>query len=119
MPVSTRSGLSDNAAGAIAYITFVPALVFLFLPPYNARPYVRYHAWHSIFLNVAAFLVNVALSMLAVMTLLTGPFGYYNILRVVWVVWTLIWVLCVVRAINGKRFKLPLIGNIAEKLATK
>ncbi len=119
MTTSTHSGLSDNAAGAIAYITFVPALVFLFLPPYNASPYVRFHAWQSILLNVTAFLVNTVLSTLAMLALFTGPFGVYTFLRVIWVVWMLLWVVCVVQAVNGKRFKLPLIGNIAEKLANR
>jgi uncharacterized membrane protein len=119
MPVSSQSGLSDNAAGAVAYITFVPAVVFLFLPPYNTNPYVRFHAWQSIFLNCAAMLVNILLSMLAVVTLITGPFAFYSLVRIVWVLWMLLWVVCVVQAVNGKLFKLPIIGNIAEKLAAR
>ena len=39
-----RTGLSDNAAGAIAYLTFVPATLLLLIPPYNTNPYVRFHA---------------------------------------------------------------------------
>ena len=119
MTVSTQSGLSDNAAGGIAYITFLPAIVFLVLPPYNASPYIRFHAWQSIFLNVAAFVVNIALSMFAVVTMFMGPFAFLYLVRAIWVAWTLVWIYCVIQAMNGKRFKLPLIGNIAEKLATK
>jgi uncharacterized membrane protein len=119
MSETAQSGLSDHAAGAIAYITFVPALVFLFMPPYSTRPFVRFHAWQSIFLNVAAFLVNIILSMLAVMTLFMGPSLFYTIIRVIWVIWTLLWIVCVLQAVNGKRFRLPLIGNIAENLSTR
>ena len=46
-------GLSDNAAGAIAYITIIPAIVFLLVEPYNKKPFVRFHAWQCIFLYVA------------------------------------------------------------------
>jgi uncharacterized membrane protein len=119
MTVSTQSGLSDNAAGAISYITFVPAIVFLLMPPYNTSPYVRFHAWQSIFLNCAAVLVNVLLSMLAIITLIMGPFAFSSIVRIIWVLWMLLWVVCVVQAVNGKRFKLPILGNLAEKMAAK
>jgi uncharacterized membrane protein len=53
MTESTPTGLSDNSAGALAYVTFIPAIVFLAMPPYNQSPYVRFHAWQSIFLFVA------------------------------------------------------------------
>ncbi len=47
------SGLSDNAAGAIAYITIIPAIIFLIVEPYNKNSFVRFHAWQSIFLGIA------------------------------------------------------------------
>jgi len=31
----SQSGLSDNAAGGLAYITVIPAIIFLILEPYN------------------------------------------------------------------------------------
>ena len=118
-----RSGLSDNAAAAIAYITFVPAIVFLVLPPYNASPYVRFHAWQSIFLNVAAFAIDIALAIVLAITMAFAPFGYYGFGHLIWLlidlVWFIIWLVCVLQAVNGKRFKLPIIGALAEQLANK
>jgi uncharacterized membrane protein len=35
------------------------------------------------------------------------------------VVWLALWLVCVIQAMNGKRFRLPLLGGIAEKLAMK
>ena len=49
------SGLTDNAAGAIAYFTFIPAVLFLVTEPYNKSSYVRFHAWQSILLFFGAF----------------------------------------------------------------
>jgi uncharacterized membrane protein len=63
MPEPNQSGLSDNAAGAIAYITIVPAIVFLVLEPYNKSAFIRFHAWQSIFFSIVAFVVYVALKM--------------------------------------------------------
>ena len=117
MPASAQSGLSDNAAGAIAYITFIPAIVFLMMPPYNASPYVRFHSWQSIFLCVAAFLVNVILDMLMLLTLFMAPFAW--LARIVMVLWMVLWLVCVIQALNGKRYKLPIVGDIAEKLSAQ
>jgi len=61
MTESTPTGLSDNSAGALAYVTFIPAIVFLAMPPYNQSPYVRFHAWQSIFLFVAWIVLWIAM----------------------------------------------------------
>jgi uncharacterized membrane protein len=117
MSDTTQSGLSDNAAGAISYITFVPAIVFLVLPPYNTSSFVRFHAWQSIFLNITAFVVSLIISIVLAMAVFFAPFAFLILSRLIWLAWVLIWIFCVVNAINGKRFKLPIIGALAEKQA--
>ena len=62
--VVTTAGLSDNAAGAIAYITIIPAIIFLVMPPYNQSPTVRFHAWQSIFLNVFSIVMYIVLAII-------------------------------------------------------
>ncbi len=117
MTETTRSGLSDNSVAAIAYITFVPAIIFLVLPPYNQRPYVRFHAWQSLILDIVAFFVSFALSFIAAPALMFGAYFFLALTKLLWIAWMLIWVLCAVSALNGKRFKLPLIGSLAAKMA--
>jgi uncharacterized membrane protein len=117
MSEPNQTGLSDNAAGAIAYITIVPAIVFLVLPPYNASPFVRFHAWQSIFLNLASIVLAIALSFFTVFGLMFGAFVFLLLTRLVWLAWFVVWVICVVKAVNGQRYKLPLIGDLAEKQA--
>ena len=56
---TTQSGLSDNAAGALAYITVIPSIIFLIVEPYNRNSYVKFHAWQNIFLCIAWFAVSV------------------------------------------------------------
>ena len=56
-----QSGLSDNAAGGLAYVTFIPALIFLLVEPFNKNPYVRFHSWQSIFLIIAWIAADVVL----------------------------------------------------------
>ena len=122
MPETSQSGISDKAAGAIAYVTFLPAIVFLFLPPYNSRPFVRFHCWQSIFLNIAAFVVDILVGVVLAMVVPFLPFSLYG-LHLIWpvvdAVWLLVWILCVVKAVNGETFKVPLLGAYAEKLANQ
>ena len=118
MPETNPSGLSDNAAGAIAYLTFIPAIVFLVLDPYNKNSYVRFHAWQSILLTVAAIIIDIVLGIVLGIALFFLPFFLHRILwKLIELAWLAIWLVCIVNAFNGKRFKLPFIGDLAEKQA--
>jgi len=116
VPETNQSGLSDNAAGALAYFTFIPAIIFLIVEPFSKNPYVRFHSWQSILLNIAAFAINIVLAIILAISLFFLPFFLH---RIIWGVielgWLAIWLACVFNAFNGKRFKLPVIGNFAEK----
>ena len=118
-PAPAQSGLSDNAAGAIAYITFIPAIIFLILEPYNKSSFVRFHSWQSIFLACAAVLINFVLGIFLAATFLFAPFLHLALSRLVELFWLVVWVLCLVNAWQGKRFKLPLIGALAEQQANR
>ena len=119
MTISTRPGLSDNAAGAISYLTFIPAFVFLVLPPFKGSPYVRFHAWQSVLLYVSAFVVEIIFGGIALLTLFLSSPILAHVVRVISLVWLVLLLICVIQAMNGKRFRIPLLGNIAEKLSMK
>src|SRR5947207_4905879 len=57
-------GLTDNVAGMLAYVTIIPAILFLVLEPYNKRRFIRFHAFQCIFLCIAAIVLGVALQIL-------------------------------------------------------
>jgi len=110
-----QSGLSDSAASGLAYITVIPAIVFLIVAPYNTNPGVRFHSWQSIFLAIAWFVADVAL-------VIVGRVPIFG-----WITWILgpllglgffiLWIIVVIKAFNGQRFKIPVIGDFAEKQA--
>ncbi len=106
--VVSDSGLSDNAAGALAYITIIPAILFLVLEPYNKRPFVRFHAFQCLGLAVCAF----ALGMLMIIPILGWIVGIIGDLALL-----VVWILCIVKASQGQRWKVPLIGNYVENIA--
>jgi uncharacterized membrane protein len=115
----STSGLTDNAAGAIAYLTFIPAVFFLVTEPYNRNSYVRFHAWQSILLCVAAIAVDLVLSFALVLAFMFSPFLHLAAWRVIELFWLAVWLVCMVNAAQGKRFKLPVIGILAEQQASK
>lgn len=109
-PAVTGTGLSANAAGAIAYITFIPALIFLLIAPYNRMPFVRFHSVQSIGLTIAAMILHIAVRLvfspfswiLASMTQSLVSLGLF-----------IVWIIVLLKASRGEWYKLPVIGDIA------
>jgi len=114
---SASTGLTENLAGALAYVTFFPAAGFLLLEPFNKQPFVRFHAFRCIFLTVALFVLNFALML--PLTLLSSALGMAGV--VIFPLYSLaaigLWVVLIFKAYQGHIFKLLVIGDLAEQLA--
>ena len=119
MTVMDKPAISYNAASAISYFTFIPAAVFLLLPSYKDSPCVRFHAWQSILFFMVAFAIDIVLGAIALLTFLLGTAILAYTMRLLFLFWLVLWLACVIKAMNGKRLKLPIIGSIAEKLSLK
>ena len=111
----TTGGMTDNVAGMLAYITIIPAIIFLVMEPYNKRRFIRFHAFQSLFFGVAWIALWIALSIVGMIPFL----GWATLL-----LWPLIglgglivWVILLIKANQGQMFKLPVIGDMAEKQA--
>jgi uncharacterized membrane protein len=107
------AGISDNAAGALAYVTFIPALIFLLIEPYNRRPFVRFHAFQCLFFCIASIAVSVALSFFAFGTFGVG-FGLFLLVRLAFFV---VWIMLLIKASQGQMWELPVIGPLARQQA--
>lgn len=109
-PAVTGTGLSANAAAAIAYITFIPALVFLLVAPYNRMPFVRFHSVQSIGLTIAAMILHI------VVRVVFAPFSWIIFSMVESLVSLglfIVWIIVLLKASRGEWYKLPVIGDIA------
>ena len=116
-PASTPAsgGMADNTAGMLAYITIIPAIIFLVMEPYNKNKFVRFHAWQNVFLCIAMAVLWVGLIIIGMIPII----GWLTI-----ILWPLIglgflvvWILLLIKANKGEKWKLPFIGDLAEKQA--
>ena len=115
-PTATAGGMAPNVAATLSYVlTFITGILFLVLAPYNQDRFVRFHAFQSIFFAVACFVINIAFTLLAVAIL---PWMLTSMLSMLLTLAFLgVWILMMVKAYQGERFKLPVIGDLAEKQA--
>jgi uncharacterized membrane protein len=112
------SGISDNAAGGISYLTIIPAIIFLILEPFRRSTYVRFQAWQSIFFFVVLSVVYIVLGALLGIVPFTG-IAVVTLWRLLDVLFFLVWIIVAINAFNGKLVKLPLIGRLAEQQANR
>ena len=125
----SSTGLDENIAALLSYVFgWVSGLVF-FLMEKDSK-LVRFHAMQSILFCVVAAVLGIALWVLTFLFLLVGamlPDIMGSLLALlgtfIWLIFSvallIAWVLCLVRAYQGQFFKLPVIGNMAEKIVNK
>ena len=119
-PTVTQSGLSDSAAGGLAYVTVIPAIVFLIIEPFNKIPYVRFHSWQSVFLAIATVVAGLVLRLLFVIFSILPVVGFllaWLSLGVGFLAIVVLWVVLVAKAAQGRGYELPVIGPLAARLA--
>ncbi len=112
---ASAGGLTDNVAGMLAYVTFIPAIIFLVIEPYNKSRFVRFHAFQSIFLAVAMIAISIALSVFSFIPILGLMLLPLHLL--IWLGFFALWIVLLIKANSGQMWKLPFIGDMAEKQA--
>jgi uncharacterized membrane protein len=105
-PSAAGAGLTDTTASALAYLTFIPAIIFLVLAPYNEKPVIKFHAIQELGLT----LVGICLHLILVI-----PFLGWLVYVVGGICLLVVWVICIVKASQGSAFVLPLIGKFAAE----
>jgi uncharacterized membrane protein len=110
-----NAGLTDNMAGMLAYL-LIPAIVFLVVEPYNRNRFIRFHSFQAIFLAIAMTVLSICLGVLWHI-----PFLGWLVLVLLWPLISLaelvLWLFLLYKAYQGQKFKLPVIGDMAEQQA--
>jgi len=102
----TSTGLAENVAGLLCYVLgWISGIVFILIEPENK--FVRFHAMQSI----------IVFGVLTIASLILGwiPFIGVFFAWVISILSFILWLVLMVKAYQGTRFKLPWAGNLAEK----
>jgi uncharacterized membrane protein len=114
--------LTEPIAGALAYFTFIPAIIFLLLEPYKGNRFVRFHSFQCLLLCGAAILFAIALKLVGLLLFIIpvlGPLLVVLVSSVVGLGAVVLWLVLVVKAFQGDMFQLPLLGAFAGQQAAK
>ena len=113
--LSTSAGMPDNTASMLCYILgFITGILFLLLEPYNRNKTIRFHAFQSIFLSIAAFAIRIVLLFLLSSIRL---FDFLALSSLVSLCFFGLWIFMLIATYQGRQIVLPIIGPLAQQQA--
>ena len=104
--IKTSTGMNQNVAGLLCYLAgWITGLIFFLIEKENR--FVRFHAMQSI----------ITFGSLTVIFMILGfiPFVGWMLMPILAILQLILWILLMVKAYQGQLFKLPIIGDMAEK----
>ena len=106
----TVLGVTENLEGLLCYaLGWVTGLVFLLLEQKNA--FVRFHALQSLVTCLGLFIITLVIGFVPVLGVLV------NLL--LWLLSIALWIVLMVKAYKGERYKLPVVGDFVEQQLSK
>jgi uncharacterized membrane protein len=108
----------ENFAGALAYVTFLPALAFLLLGSRRKNLFVRFHSVQCLLFWLVCVVSAVVVRLLSLVLLfipVAGPLLALLLVVIVALAAVFVWIVLVAKAFQGERFALPVIGDLAEQ----
>jgi uncharacterized membrane protein len=118
---ATSTGMDEKTAALLSYLLgWVTGLVFFFI---ESNKFVKFHAMQSIlaFGSISAVLMVIGFirSIMWAGFRMGGSYILLSLLSLVssllWIGMLILWVILMVKASQGETFKLPVVGDIAEK----
>jgi len=118
---SSQSGLAENVAGLLCYVLgWITGLIFFLT---DKRPFVRFHAAQSIVVFGALMIIRIAIGMMFVTGGLMGVGAGFSLgVMLYWLISVaglILWILLMVKAYQGERYRLPIAAEFADKLVGK
>ncbi len=106
--------MAENIAGLLCYaLGWVTGLIFYFI---DKRPFVRFHAAQSIVVFGGLTIIRVGLGMV----FLTGGVSLgFGLLWLVSILGFVLWILLMIKAYQGERYRLPIAADLADQIFGK
>ena len=110
---NSSTGLDSNIAGLLSYVFgWITGLIFFLLE--EKDEYVRFHAMQSIIVFGAITVLSIIFGILFAVPFLGAILGSF-----LWIASIVLWIILIVKAYQGERFKLPIAGDLAEKYSAR
>jgi len=120
----TSTNLDENIAGFICYLGFwITGIIFYFMEKENKT--VRFHGLQSFLTFLPLMIIAWIVGWIGAPKWSGSWYAGYNyspgipvLIYLSWIIWILtviLWIILMINAYQGKKFKLPIIGDIAEK----
>jgi uncharacterized membrane protein len=106
MQEKSSTGMELNVAGLLCYLLgLITGIIFYVMEKESS--YVKFHALQSIFISAVLMGINFILALIPIfgwgLYLIVGPLSL------------VLWIILMIKAYQGERFKLPIIGDMVEK----
>ena len=128
-PAKSSTGLDENVAALLSYVmTWITGLVFFFIE--KSSRLVRFHAMQAILLGASWFVIFIVLWVVWIVLAIVFSQVSEVLAGLVSLVMGLLffvlgigvfigWIMCMIKAVQGQYFKLPVLGTFAEKFSAK
>lgn len=113
--------MPSNVAATLCYLLFwLTGIIFLVVEPYSRDRNVRFHAWQSIFVFGGLFALHIALTIVSIVaSQILGILGilFSMLLLLLHLGGMVLWIVLMIKAYQGQRWVLPVVGPMAEEKA--
>ena len=104
---SQDTGSQENLLGALCYfLGWVTGVILWFVEP-KTKKFIRFHAMQSIIFSIVLMIIFFVLALI--------PIAGWIISGIVGLLAFILWIVLMVKAYQGQMYKLPVIGDLADK----
>lgn len=104
----TSTGIQPNVAALLSYVLgVITGIIFFIIEKENK--FVRFHALQSIITFGGLFVIQMVFAFIPVIGAIIVP--------IISIVSMILWIILMIKSYQGEKFKLPIVGDIAEKQA--
>ena len=118
-----QSQMDEKIAGLLCYVLgWVTGLIFFII---DKRPFVQFHAKQSIVVFGGLTVIRIILGMFIGVTMFGGGWGFTgwtlagSIFGLIGLVGLVLWILLMIKAYQGERFRVPVAADLAEQIFGK
>jgi uncharacterized membrane protein len=117
----TQTGMKENVAGLLCYVLWwATGLIFFFI---DKRAFVQFHAKQSIVLFGGFSVLRIILGLFLGVSFMGGGLGGFSLAAalfdLIYLASVVLWIICMVKAYQGERFRVPIVADFAEQIFGK